>query len=217
MNSVEVERKRVEELQLLVVLEQLSLLQPLRGLGILDDLRLQPLLPFEFAVEHLVGQRPVLLGDLVQQHQLGESVAAVIEAPAVHARNQPAIGMMALIEIRRQAARDCDVFRRRLGEIVRQAGFLVDRRIAVEFEPALIVIGNHVSHQVERRQCLEAIVAERSRELPAQSGVLVHHDGKARRAVRRCLNDHQTTLCWRRANTVRAVRARAYPPAKAPR
>src|SRR5262245_22453250 len=68
MDPVEIERKRVEELEVLVVLEQPLLLDPARRLWILAELGLQPLLTIELAIEHSLRNRPVLLRNLVDQH-----------------------------------------------------------------------------------------------------------------------------------------------------
>src|SRR5262245_28272852 len=68
MDAVEIERKRVEELELLVVLEQPLLLDPARCLRILAELGLEPLLALELAVEHSLRNRPVLRRDSVDQY-----------------------------------------------------------------------------------------------------------------------------------------------------
>ena len=60
VDPVEIERKRIEELELLVVLEQPLLLDPARCLRILAELGLEPLLSIDLAVEHSLRNRPVL-------------------------------------------------------------------------------------------------------------------------------------------------------------
>jgi hypothetical protein len=58
----------------------------------------------------------------------------------VHARQQAAVRMPPLVEVGRSPARDRDVFRRRLDQIVGQAGILVGDGVAVEFGPSLVVV-----------------------------------------------------------------------------
>ena len=108
----------------------------------------------------------------------------------MHARYQAAERMLPLVEVGRQPAGDGDVLRRRLDQIIRQAGLGVGDRVAVELDPAGVVMGDDVDHQIERRQRLELFVAEGARELPAQSGVLIHHDRQSRRAGRCGLDNH---------------------------
>jgi hypothetical protein len=48
--------------------------------------------------------------------------------------------MPPLVEVGRSPARDRDVFRRRLDQIVGQAGILVGDGVAVEFGPSLVVV-----------------------------------------------------------------------------
>src|SRR5262249_2246834 len=55
VHPVEIERERVDELQLLVILKQLSLVQPVGKLRILAYVFLQPFLACEFAVQHALG------------------------------------------------------------------------------------------------------------------------------------------------------------------
>ena len=148
----------------------------------------------KLAIQHLVRQRPVFGRDLVEQHELGEAVTSVVEAPAVHARDQAAISMLALIEIGRQPAGLGDELGRRLGQIVWKTGGGVDLRIAVEVEPAGVMMRDHMDHQVE--QGSEARTARfRTRgQMQAQRGMLVHHDGEPRRVCRCGLNDHGDRL-----------------------
>src|SRR6476469_6207116 len=155
VNSVEVQGKRINELKCLVVLENLRLIEPSACFGIIRKLRLQTLLSLELAVQHLVRHRSVPCRDLVQQYELGKAVAAVVEAPAVHAGNQPAVRMLALIEIGREPAGRGDEFRWRIHQIVWEPGGGVDLRIAVKLEPARIMMRNDVDHLVDRAQRLE--------------------------------------------------------------
>jgi hypothetical protein len=53
--AVEIKRECVEKLQLLVILEQVLCLDPFRGLRILGDLSLQPVLPLDLARQHPLG------------------------------------------------------------------------------------------------------------------------------------------------------------------
>src|SRR6516162_1452408 len=99
MRPIEIERERVEKLQLLVILEQMILLDPARGLRIFNDLSFQLALPIDLASEHPLCQGPIHRRNFVDQDELRESVAPVVEAPTVHARHQPAVGMMPLVEI----------------------------------------------------------------------------------------------------------------------
>ena len=112
----------------------------------------------------------------------------------MHARHQPAKGMMALVELGRLPAGDRDVLGRRLHQIVGQAGFWIGHRIAVEVQPAGVMVHGHVDHQLTRLRRLEALVAEGARELARQGGVLIHHDGEMRFALRRGLDDHALPL-----------------------
>src|SRR6516225_3981553 len=75
MRPVEIERKRVEELKLLVALEQTRLLDPGCGCRIAAKLGLQALLALELAVEHSLRQRAIVRRDLVDQHHAGEPIA----------------------------------------------------------------------------------------------------------------------------------------------
>src|ERR1700716_2407492 len=106
MNAVEIERERVEELKLFVILKQVLFLDPRRSLRVFCDLGLELFLPRDLAVEHPNGQRPVLRWNSIDQHQIRESVAPVVEAPAMHARQQPAVRMTPLVEFGRSPARD---------------------------------------------------------------------------------------------------------------
>ena len=74
---------------------------------------------------------------------------------------KPAISMLALIEIGREPAGRGDERGRRLDQIVGKMGGGVDLRIAVEVEPAGIMMRDHMDHQVERAQWLEPLVSER--------------------------------------------------------
>jgi len=115
-------------------------LEPRRRLRVFCDLGLEPLLAVDLTVEHPLGQRPVLRRNSIDQHQIRETVAPIVEAPAVHARQQPAIGMPPLVEFRRSSARDRDLFRWRLDQIVGQAAVLIGHGIAVELGPSLVVV-----------------------------------------------------------------------------
>src|SRR4029450_12762103 len=70
MRTIEIERKRVEKLQLLVVLEQVIFLDPFRGLRILRNPSFQPLLPIDLASHHPLGQRAIHRRNSVDQDQL---------------------------------------------------------------------------------------------------------------------------------------------------
>jgi hypothetical protein len=102
--------------------------------------------------------------------------------------------MLALVELGRATACLGDERGRRLGEIVGKMGGGVDLRIAVEVEPAGVMMGDHMDHQLERVQWLEPLVSERMGEMQAERGMLVHHDGEPRRACRCGLNDHAICL-----------------------
>ena len=174
----------------LVVLENLALVEPVACLRVRCKLGLQVLLPLELAVQHLVRQRTVFRGDLVEQHQFGEAVAPVVEAPTVHARDQSAVRMLTLIEVGRKPAGDGDELRRCLHQIVRQSRRRVDSRIPIELPPSCVVMRDDVDHQVVRAQRLELVIAERVGEMQAQRRVLIHHDGEPRSAWGRGLDNH---------------------------
>src|ERR1700722_4417744 len=101
MHAIEIERERVDELQLFVILKELFLVEPVGKLRVLADLLLQSLLAREFVIQHAFRQRPLGLGKLLDQHMIGEPVTAVIEAPAMHAGNQPAERALPLVEVGR--------------------------------------------------------------------------------------------------------------------
>src|SRR4030088_739786 len=165
MGAVEIEGERVEELKLLVVLKQLSLVEPGCGDGVFRKLRLEPFLSLELAIEHSPGERSVLRRDLVDEDHGRKAIAPVIEPPAVHARHETAKGMLPLIVVGRQPAGDRDVFRRSLDEGVRQAGLRIRRRITVELSPAGIVWQHDVEHQIVRIGRLKLLVPEGAGEL----------------------------------------------------
>jgi hypothetical protein len=98
--------------------------------------------------------------------------------------------MLLRIVVWRAAAGDGDVLRRCVDQVVGQARGRIGRRIAVELEPAGVMMQHDVAHQVGRLRRLEPVVAELATELMRQRGVLVHHDGEARLARRRGLDDH---------------------------
>ena len=98
--------------------------------------------------------------------------------------------MVTLVEIGRQPAGDGDVLRRRVDEIVGQPGLVIDRRCAIEFEPARVMVRDDVDHQFERLKRFKTIVAERLGELLTQRRVLLHGDGEPRRAGGSGLYDH---------------------------
>ena len=52
MRPIEIERERIEELELLVVLEQPLILDPGRRFRVLGEFSLEPLLTIDLAVEH---------------------------------------------------------------------------------------------------------------------------------------------------------------------
>src|SRR4051794_36374836 len=56
MVTIEVERERIEELQLAVVLEEMLLLNPLARLRVLGELGLEPRLARELALQHALGE-----------------------------------------------------------------------------------------------------------------------------------------------------------------
>src|SRR5262249_20595973 len=78
MDTVEIEGKQVEKLELLVVLEQVIFLDPPGRFRILHDLILKLLLPIDFPGEHPVGQRSILRRNLVNQDQVRQSVAPIV-------------------------------------------------------------------------------------------------------------------------------------------
>jgi len=62
--------------------------------------------------------------------------------------------------------------------------------ITVECGPASIMVGDDVDHEVQREGRLELGIAERSRKLTRQRGMVVHHN-RAIWAARGCrLNEH---------------------------
>src|SRR5215469_2617650 len=136
MRPIEIERERIEELELLVVLEQPLILDPGRRLRVLGEFSLEPLLTIDLAVEHSLHQRAVVRRDLVDQHHARESVPPVVEPPTMHARHQPAERVLPLVELGRTAARHRNIFRRRLDEVIWQTGGPIRHRIAVELGPA---------------------------------------------------------------------------------
>src|SRR5258707_14657784 len=60
MRPIEIERKRIEELELLVVLEQSLVLDPGRRLRVLGEFSLESLLTIDLATEHSLRQRSVV-------------------------------------------------------------------------------------------------------------------------------------------------------------
>jgi len=194
VRPIEIERERIEELELLVVLEQPLVRDPGRRLRVLGEFSLEPLLTIDLAVEHSLRQRAVVRRDLVDQHHARESVAPVVEPPTMHARHEPAERVLPLVELGRTAARHRDVFCRRLDEVIWQTGGLIRHRIAVELGPAGVMVQDHVKHQVVRLRSLKSIVTEGAGELMRQRRVLVHHDRQTRLTSRRCLNNHADIL-----------------------
>jgi hypothetical protein len=83
MRPVEIQRVRIEELELLVVLEQPLLLDKRRGYQVSAKLGLEPFPTIELAIEHSLCQRPVVRRNLVDEHYAREPVAPVVEAPTV--------------------------------------------------------------------------------------------------------------------------------------
>src|SRR6516162_24297 len=81
MNAIEIERKRIEELQLFVILKEMFFLDPGGPFRTLCNLRFEPLLPIDLARKHPVGNRSIRCRNLVDQHELRKPIAPVIEAP----------------------------------------------------------------------------------------------------------------------------------------
>src|SRR5665213_309770 len=176
MYAVEIERECIDELHGLVVLKNLVFVQPSVRIGILSKPRLEVLLTLKLAIQHLIRERPVLLCNLVKQHKLRETVSTIIKAPAVHAGNQSAVWMLALIKIRREFAGYSDELWRGVDQIVGKSSCRIDFRISIVFKPACIVMRDDVNHQIERIQSLEPVIAKCIRKLQAQCIVFIHHD-----------------------------------------
>src|ERR1700704_1283879 len=198
MRPIEIERERIEELELLVVLEQTLVPDPGRRPRVLGEFGLEPLLTINLAVEHSLRQRAVVRWGLVDQHHPRESVAPVVESPTMHARHQPAERVLSLVELGRTATRPRDVFCRGLDEVIWQAGDLIGHWIAVELGPTSVMVQNHMEHQLVRVRSLKFIVAKGASELMRQRCVLVHHDRQMRLTRRRRLNNHADILADRR-------------------
>ena len=194
MLAIEVERERIEELQLPVILEEVVLFDPGGGARISGELGLEARLTLDLAFEHALGKMALGRRDGVDQHLVGSAVAPVVEAPAVHARDQRRVGMVLFVEVRGRAARARDVDRRRVDQVVGQAGARIDLRRGVELGPALVMLRDHVKHHLARLDRLELGIAEGTRKLAGERGVFVHGDGEARGARGRGLDDHRRSL-----------------------
>ncbi len=98
--AVEIEREGVEELELLVVLEHVIFFEPGGRLGATCELRFERLLARQLGVEHPVGDGAVVVGQHVEQDHVRHAVAPVVEAPTVHTRDQPTIGVTVAVPVR---------------------------------------------------------------------------------------------------------------------
>ena len=206
-----------KKLQLLVVLHHLRLVHPFRGVGILRQRMLEAGLAFELAVQHALRSRAVFRRQLVEQDMVRHAVAAVIEAPAVHARQQPAIGVAAAVELGRGGGGLDDLRERRLDEVVGQAGGRIDPPFPVEVGPAGIVVVDDVENDVARLDGLEVLVAEGAGEAPGEGRVLGHRDDETRLFRGCALHDHlsglqigftRTIACHGPGRVVRSARRR---------
>jgi hypothetical protein len=72
------------------------------------------------------------------------------------------------------------------------------------------VVLDEVEHEVAGLHGLEALVAERARELRRERGVLVHEDGEARGAVG-CGLDHHRLCSFPSAGEIERLREMARP------
>ena len=178
MHAVEVEREGIEELQRLVVGEEPLFLNPGCGIGIVLQHGGETLLALALGAQHGVGCEAVLLRHDVDQHLVREPVASVVEAPNVHAVQQPAIGVVRLIVLGRAAAGQRDDGDRRLHQVVRQPGPGVERRVVVQVLPALVVPTAGIEEVVARLGPSEGVVAEILGELARQLKMLVEGDGE---------------------------------------
>src|SRR6202030_2396253 len=112
------------------------------------------------------------------------------EAPAVHAGQEAAIGVMRLIEIRRAPVGLYRVGCRSARHDVGHTGARIEARIGIICVPAAIVIFHDVDDLVERRRRLESVIAESPRHLTAHRGMVRHGQHEMRPAFRRGLADH---------------------------
>src|SRR5262245_66303872 len=83
----------------------------------------------------------------------------------MHRRQQPAVGMMTLVEVWRSLAGRKDVPGGSAKDSIGQTRLRICGGITVECDPASIMVGDDVNHEIQRVGRLELGIAERSREL----------------------------------------------------
>ena len=162
-----------KKLQRLVVGEEVLVLDPGRGLGVVLQHLGEPLLALALGVQHGLGGELVLLRHDVDQHLVRHPVAAVVEAPDVHAVEQPAVGVVRLVVLGRAAAGERDDGDGRFHQVVGQPGFGVERRVVVQVLPALVVPAAGVEEVLARPGRGEGVVAEALGELGDELEMLV--------------------------------------------
>ena len=79
---------------------------------------------------------------------------------------------------------------------IRQTSLRIGDGIPVERGPAGIVVCDDVDNEIERHRRLELCIAECSRELTGQGGVIVHHNRTVRIAGARRLDEHGSSTLW---------------------
>ena len=182
------QRERVEELQLLIGVEDV-LVGRMLGVGRFES-GLQSRLPFEFGGEHLVDTRAQLVGDDVQEDLVGQTVSTVVEPKRVHRGDQPTERVVLGVEGWRPSAGADDLGKRCRGEVIRQAGCRVLRRLDVELDPPLVMMLDDELHRLLWREANEHVVAKVSGQRSGERCVLSHGDHEVGVAVGRALDDH---------------------------
>ena len=86
MNTIEIQRQRVKELKLLIGLHQLVITDFVPRFRYGPQSVFQSLLTRFFKGQHFFGRGKVLFRDLVQQYEIRQSIAPVVEPPGMHAR-----------------------------------------------------------------------------------------------------------------------------------
>ena len=108
----------------------------------------------------------------------------------MHRGDQPTERMVPGVEGRRPSAGADDLEKRCRGEVVRQAGCRVLRRLDVELDPPLVMMFDDELHRLLWREANERVVAEVSGQRAGERGVLSHRDHEVGVAFGRALDDH---------------------------
>ena len=108
----------------------------------------------------------------------------------MHAREQSRVGVMALIEIRRCRTGACDLFGRRVDQVVGQPARRIGERCLIKIAPTAVMVLDHVEHHLAGLDRRKSIIAKRPRELAGETGVLIHPYREAGNAFARTLQNH---------------------------